>query len=48
VYALWGLSENDALDEEFRAAMGAGQLASEAVNGAARFAGGAGRHGDFG
>ena len=47
-YAQWGMSESDALAGEFREAMGAGQLASEAVNGAARFAGGAGRHGDFG
>ena len=47
-YAQWGMSESDALAAEFHAAMGAGKLASEAVNGAARFAGGAGRHGDFG
>ncbi len=47
-YGQWGMSESDALAAEFRAAMGAGELASEAVNGAARFAGGAGRHGNFG
>ncbi|WP_329049719.1 crotonase/enoyl-CoA hydratase family protein [Amycolatopsis sp. NBC_01488] len=43
----WGQSEEDALATEFRAAMGAGVLASEAVDGAARFAGGEGRHGSF-
>lgn len=48
VYAQEGMSESDALAEEFRAAMGTGNLATEAVNGAARFTGGAGRHGNFG
>lgn len=43
----WGMSEEDALAAEFRAAMGAGVLAAEAVDGAARFAGGEGRHGSF-
>jgi enoyl-CoA hydratase len=43
----WGKSEEDALTVEFGAAMGAGTLAAEAVDGAARFADGAGRHGSF-
>ena len=43
----WGKSEEDALTAEFAAAMGAGTLAAEAVDGAARFADGAGRHGSF-
>jgi len=43
----WGLSEPDALDNEF--ARGVAVLASgETVSGATRFAGGHGRHGDFG
>lgn len=43
----WGLSEPDALDNEF--ARGMAVLASgETVSGATRFAGGHGRHGDFG
>jgi enoyl-CoA hydratase len=46
--AQWGLTEADALTAEFGAAMGAGVLAAEAVDGAARFSGGAGRHGEFG
>ncbi|WP_372668416.1 crotonase/enoyl-CoA hydratase family protein [Amycolatopsis kentuckyensis] len=44
----WGKSEEDALTAEFGAAMGPGVLAAEAVDGAARFAGGEGRHGSFG
>jgi enoyl-CoA hydratase len=44
----WGLTEPDALAAEFGAAMGTGVLAAEAVDGAARFSEGAGRHGDFG
>ncbi|MFE0023872.1 crotonase/enoyl-CoA hydratase family protein [Amycolatopsis sp. NPDC059021] len=47
-YAQFGLSEVDALRTEFAGAMGAGSLAEEAADGAARFAGGAGRHGSFG
>jgi enoyl-CoA hydratase len=43
----WGKSEEDALTAEFAAAMGTGVLAAEAVDGAARFAGGEGRHGSF-
>jgi enoyl-CoA hydratase len=43
----WGKSEEDALTAEFGAAMGAGVLAAEAVDGAARFTGGEGRHGSF-
>ncbi|MDT7805106.1 MAG: enoyl-CoA hydratase [Actinomycetota bacterium] len=46
--AQWGLSEEDALAAEFGAAMDTGVLAAEAVDGAARFSGGAGRHGSFG
>jgi enoyl-CoA hydratase len=43
-----GLSEGAALAREFdNAVTGAGGLAAEAVDGAARFAGGAGRHGAF-
>jgi len=43
----WGLSEGDALENEF--ARGMRVLASgETVSGATRFAGGLGRHGDFG
>jgi enoyl-CoA hydratase len=41
-----GLSEADALDAEF--AHGQVSLAADALAGAARFAGGAGRHGSFG
>jgi enoyl-CoA hydratase len=41
-----GLSEVDALDTEF--AHGQVSLAADALAGAARFAGGAGRHGSFG
>jgi enoyl-CoA hydratase len=41
-----GLSEGDALDTEF--AHGQVSLAADALAGAARFAGGAGRHGSFG
>ena len=47
-YEQWGRSEKDALATEFCGAMGTGVLAAEAVSGAARFAGGAGRHGEFG
>ncbi|GAA4528144.1 crotonase/enoyl-CoA hydratase family protein [Amycolatopsis samaneae] len=47
VYTQPGLSEQDALRAEFAGAMGAGVLAEEAAEGAARFAGGAGRHGGF-
>jgi len=43
----WGKSEADALTAEFSAAMGTGVLAAEAVDGAARFTGGEGRHGSF-
>ncbi|MFI5586948.1 crotonase/enoyl-CoA hydratase family protein [Amycolatopsis sp. NPDC051758] len=43
----WGKSEEDALTAEFGAAMGTGVLAAEAVDGAARFTGGEGRHGSF-
>jgi enoyl-CoA hydratase/carnithine racemase len=43
----WGKSEEDALTAEFAAAMDTGVLAAEAVDGAARFAGGEGRHGSF-
>ncbi|MEU7783508.1 crotonase/enoyl-CoA hydratase family protein [Amycolatopsis sp. NPDC049159] len=46
--AQWGRSEEDALTAEFAAAMGTGVLAAEAVEGAARFASGEGRHGSFG
>ena len=45
--AQWGESEEDALTAEFAAAMGQGVLAAEAAEGAARFAGGQGRHGTF-
>ncbi|MGW4522612.1 crotonase/enoyl-CoA hydratase family protein [Amycolatopsis sp. NPDC004378] len=43
----WGRSEPDALTAEFAAAMETGVLAAEAADGAARFAGGEGRHGTF-
>ncbi|MER6794363.1 enoyl-CoA hydratase-related protein, partial [Amycolatopsis mediterranei] len=45
--AQWGESEEDALAAEFAAAMGEGVLAAEAVEGAARFTDGEGRHGTF-
>jgi enoyl-CoA hydratase len=48
VLGQWGLPEPAALAAEFGAAMGTGVLAAEAVDGAARFAGGAGRHGEPG
>jgi enoyl-CoA hydratase len=48
VHRQWGLSESDALAAEFAGAMGDGVLAAEGAAGAARFAAGAGRHGDFG
>lgn len=38
----WGMSESDALDQEFASI---GRVAEEALRGAGRFAGGAGRHG---
>jgi enoyl-CoA hydratase len=41
------MPEETALAAEFTAAMGTGVLAAEAVDGAARFAGGEGRHGTF-
>jgi enoyl-CoA hydratase len=47
-YGQWGQAESAALATEFGAAVGDGELASEAVSGASRFAGGAGRHGGFG
>ncbi|MFJ1764246.1 crotonase/enoyl-CoA hydratase family protein [Amycolatopsis sp. NPDC088138] len=46
--AQWGLSEEDALAAEFGAALDTGVLTAEAADGAARFSGGAGRHGSFG
>ena len=46
-YAAYGAdSFEDAMRFEF--ANGVGVVASESVEGAARFSGGAGRHGDFG
>jgi enoyl-CoA hydratase len=46
VYLQYGLPESEALEREW--ANSAGVLKAEGVVGAARFAGGAGRHGDFG
>lgn len=43
--AQWSLSEADALSTEF--ALGVPSLIAEGVSGAARFAGGTGRHGSF-
>jgi enoyl-CoA hydratase len=47
VLAQRGLGEQDALRSEFAIAMAGRGLAEEAVKGAGRFAGGAGRHGSF-
>jgi enoyl-CoA hydratase len=46
VYLQYGLPESEALEREW--ANSADVLKAEGVAGAARFAGGAGRHGDFG
>jgi enoyl-CoA hydratase len=46
VYLQYGLPESKALEREW--ANSADVLKAEGVAGAARFAGGAGRHGDFG
>jgi len=45
VYGAFGLDEQAALAQEFR--HGLGSLRAEGVQGAQRFAGGAGRHGEF-
>ncbi|QDQ97553.1 crotonase/enoyl-CoA hydratase family protein [Tomitella fengzijianii] len=45
VLAQWGSSERDAMAEEF--AIGMRSLEADGIDGAGRFAGGAGRHGSF-
>lgn len=47
-FGQFGLTEEEALRAEFSNALAGGGLAEEAVEGAGRFSGGAGRHGHFG
>jgi enoyl-CoA hydratase len=47
VLAQEGMDEQDAMRAEFAIAMGEHGLTQEALRGAGRFAGGAGRHGSF-